>query len=172
LSKDGCELRFAVNYLAPFLLTHLLVPVLGRSEPSRIVNVSSAAQEAIDFDDVMLERSYDPWRAYGQSKLALTMFTFDMAEQLKEQEITANCLHPGSLLDTKMVRESFAAPLGSAESGAAVEIYVAITPHLEGRSGIYAIPEEKREARAHRQAYDPEARKKLLRIAEDLTGIG
>lgn len=170
LSADGYELRFAVNYLAPFLLTHLLLPVLRRSRPSRIVHVSSSAQERIDFDDVMLERGYDPWRAYAQSKLALTMFTFDIAEQLKEEEITANCLHPGSLLDTKMVRESFSAPLGSAESGAGAEIYVSTDPELEGRSGIYF--DEKREARAHVQAYDPEARKKLRMIGEMLTGTG
>jgi NAD(P)-dependent dehydrogenase (short-subunit alcohol dehydrogenase family) len=169
LSKDGHELCFAVNYLAPFLLTHLLTPVLKNGAPSRIVNVSSAAQERIDFDDVMLEVSYAPWRAYAQSKLALTMFTFDLAERVKHEEITANCLHPGSLLDTKMVRESNITPLGSAESGAEVEIYVATAPELQGKTGIYF--EEKHEARAHEQAYDTEARKRLWRLGESLTGI-
>jgi NAD(P)-dependent dehydrogenase (short-subunit alcohol dehydrogenase family) len=169
-SKDGHELRFAVNYLAPFLLTHLLIPVLVQSAPARIVNVSSAAQQGIDFDDVMLERSYDPWRAYAQSKLALTMFTFDIAQRLKEQEITVNCLHPGSLLDTKMVRESSMVPQGRAESGAAVEIYAATDPDLDGRTGIYF--EERREARAHPQAYDTAAREKLRLLGEKLTGIG
>lgn len=169
LSKDGHELCFAVNYLAPFLMTHLLIPVFKKGVPSRIVNVSSAAQERIHFDDVMLERSYDPWRAYAQSKLALTMFTFDMAERLKDDGITSNCLHPGSLLDTKMVRESSITPLGSAESGAEVEIYVATHPGLHGRTGRYF--EEKREARAHEQAYDTEARKTLWRLSEKLTGI-
>lgn len=170
LSQDGHELLFAVNYLAPFLLTHLLLPVLGESDSARIVNVTSAAQEEINFDDVMLERGYDPWRAYAQSKLALTMFTFDMAEGLKDRGITANCLHPGSLLDTKMVRESSVSPLGSAESGAEVEVYVAISPELEGRTGLYF--DRKTEARAHEQAYDPEARARLRRISEKLTEIG
>jgi NAD(P)-dependent dehydrogenase (short-subunit alcohol dehydrogenase family) len=170
LSKDGHELLFAVNYLAPFLLTHLLMPVLGNSAPSRIVNVSSAAQERIDFGDVMLARDYDSMRAYAQSKLALTMFTLDIAGRLKGQDITANCLHPGSLLDTKMVRESGASPWGSAESGAEVEIYVTTGSHLEGRTGIYF--KEKHESRAHEQAYEIEARKKLRRLSEKLTGVG
>jgi len=169
LSEDGHELLFAVNYLAPYMLTHLLIPLLSRSAPSRIVNVSSAAQEQIDFGDVMLERRYAPMQAYARSKLALTMFTFDLAERLNSREITANCLHPGSLLDTKMVKD-FAAPQGSAESGAEVEVYVATDPDLQGSTGIYF--EEKREARAHAQAYDPDARRKLARIAEKLTGFG
>jgi NAD(P)-dependent dehydrogenase (short-subunit alcohol dehydrogenase family) len=169
LSRDGHELLFAVNYLAPFLLTRLLLPVLGQSDSARIVNVTSAAQEEIDFDDVMLEKGYDPWRAYAQSKLALTMFTFDLAEDLKDRGMTVNCLHPGSLLDTKMVRESSVSPQGSAESGADVEAYVAIRPELEGRTGLYF--DRKTEARAHEQAYDPEARARLRRIGEELTGI-
>ena len=169
LSRDGHELLFAVNYLAPYLLTHLLMPVLRRSAPARIVNVSSAAQESIDFNDVMFARSYDPMQAYARSKLALTMFTFDMAEQFQPAEVTANCLHPGSLLDTKMVRD-FAPPQGSAESGAEVEIYVATAADLQGRTGVYF--EEKHPARAHDQAYDPEARQKLRRISAELTAAG
>ncbi|MEJ2168388.1 MAG: SDR family oxidoreductase [Desulfobacterales bacterium] len=168
LSKDGHELLFAVNYLAPYLLSHLLMPVLRRSAPARIVNVSSAAQESIDFNDVMLERSYDPMQAYARSKLALTMFTFDLAEQIQADEITSNCLHPGSLLDTKMVRD-FAPPQGSAESGAEVEIYVATASDLQGLTGVYF--EEKQAARAHDQAYDREARQKLRRIGKELTGF-
>jgi NAD(P)-dependent dehydrogenase (short-subunit alcohol dehydrogenase family) len=168
LSKDGHELLFAVNYLAPYLLSHLLMPVLRRSAPARIVNVSSAAQESIDFNDVMLERSYDPMQAYARSKLALTMFTFDLAEQIQTDEITSNCLHPGSLLDTKMVRD-FAPPQGSAESGAEVEIYVATASDLQGLTGVYF--EEKQAARAHDQAYDREARQKLRRIGKELTGF-
>jgi NAD(P)-dependent dehydrogenase (short-subunit alcohol dehydrogenase family) len=169
LSQDGHELMFAVNYLAPYMLTHLLIPLLEHAAPSRLVNVCSAAQEPIDFDDVMCERDYDPMRAYARSKLALTMFTFDLAEGLKDRKITANCLHPGSLLDTKMVKK-FAAPRGSAESGAQVEIYVATDPDLNGRTGMYF--DEKRQARAHEQAYDSGAREKLDRIAKSLTEIG
>ena len=82
LSRDGYELTFAVNYLSHFLLTTLLLPLLERSAPARIVNVASVGQRPVDFDDVMLERSYDPIRAYCQSKLAQIMFTFGLAEKL------------------------------------------------------------------------------------------
>ncbi len=170
LSRDGHELNFAVNYLAPFLLTQLLIPVLKNGAPSRIVNVSSAAQQRIEFDDVMLERGYDPYRAYAQSKLALTMFTFDLAERLKKDRITVNCLHPGSLLDTKMVRESGYAPRGSAESGAEVVVYIATSPELTDTTGRYF--EKKLLVPAHDQAYNHEARRKLRQLGERLTGIG
>jgi NAD(P)-dependent dehydrogenase (short-subunit alcohol dehydrogenase family) len=106
-SADGHELRLAVNYLAPLLLTTLLLPLLRRSEPSRIVNVASIGQAPVDFGDVMLERSYDGMRAYSQSKLALVMFTLDLAERLSADgaEVTVNALHPASLMNTKMVYE-------------------------------------------------------------------
>lgn len=170
LSADGHELCFAVNYLAPLLLTHLLVPLLQNAAPSRIVNVASAAQQPIDFADVMLERGYDPYRAYAQSKLALTMFTLDMADRLKEEGITVNCLHPGSLLDTKMVREGGYIPRGSAGSGAEVVVHIATSAELAGTTGQYfdrTVP-----ARPHGQAYAPEEREKLRRLAGQLTGIG
>ena len=99
-SIDGHELRFAVNYLASFLLTHGLLPLLQRSVPARIINVASVGQQPIDFDNVMLENDYDGLRAYRQSKLAQVMFTFDLAEDLKESGITVNCLHPASLMPT------------------------------------------------------------------------
>src|SRR5919106_3190686 len=102
-SADGHELRFAVNYLAPFLLTRRLAPLLVRSAPSRVVNVASAGQTRIDFDDVMLERRYSGSRAYGQSKLAQVMFTFDLAEELGDAGVSVNCLHPGTYMPTKMV---------------------------------------------------------------------
>src|SRR5439155_23773043 len=116
-SQDGHELRFAVNYLAPFLLTRLLQPLLVRSAPARIVNVSSAGQAPIDFDDVMLERGYDGVQAYCQSKLALVMFTFDVAEELRESGVTANCLHPGTYMPTKMVLAAGVTPQDSLERG-------------------------------------------------------
>ena len=102
-SEDGYELRFAVNYLAPFLLTRLLLPTLRQSAPARIVNVSSAGQAPINFLDVMLEQNYDGVQAYCQSKLALVMFTFDLAEELAGTGVTANCLHPATYMPTKMV---------------------------------------------------------------------
>jgi NAD(P)-dependent dehydrogenase (short-subunit alcohol dehydrogenase family) len=169
LSAQGFELRLAVNYLAPFLLTHLLLPALRRAPAARIVNVTSAAQQTIDFDDPMLTRHYSPMRAYAQSKLALTMFTFDLAETLRDTPITVNCLHPGTLLDTKMVREAFAAPLGNPRSGAEAEVHLATDPHLEAVSGKYFF--EKQEARAEAQAYDREARRKLRALSAGWVGL-
>jgi len=167
LSRDGYELRLAVNYLAPFLLTRLLLPLLRQPESARIVNVSSAAQQTIDFDDLMLEENYDPMKAYACSKLALTMFTFELAQRLEGAGITVNCLHPGSLLDTKMVRESFSSPWGSAQSGADVEIHVATAADLEGVTGKYF--DRNREGRAAGQAYDRKARETLWRLSEKYT---
>jgi NAD(P)-dependent dehydrogenase (short-subunit alcohol dehydrogenase family) len=167
VSSDGYELRFAVNYLAPFLLTRSLLPLLRRAAPARIVNVSSAAQEPIDFTDVMFTRQYDPMSAYARSKTALTMFTFELAKRLQKDGVTVNCLHPGSLLDTKMVRESFGTPWGSAESGAEVVKHMAVSPELEGVTGKYF--DRTREARASAQAYDREARRKLWRLSEKYT---
>jgi NAD(P)-dependent dehydrogenase (short-subunit alcohol dehydrogenase family) len=101
-SKDGYELTFAVNYLAHFLLTNLLLPLLRDSAPARIVNVASAGQSPVDFGDVMLERSYGGMRAYTRSKLAQIMFTFELAERLRGTGVTVNALHPASLMDTKV----------------------------------------------------------------------
>lgn len=168
LSRDGYELRFAANYLAPYLLTRLLLPALRRAAPSRIVNVASVGQSPIDFDDVMLERRYEGFRAYAQSKLALVMFTFDLAEELLGEDITVNCLHPGTLLDTKMVRESFGRPMGDVQTGADAVVYLATSPEVEGVTGKYF--DQKRQARADRQAYDREARRNLRRLSEELTG--
>jgi NAD(P)-dependent dehydrogenase (short-subunit alcohol dehydrogenase family) len=169
LSDQGYDLCLAVNYLAPFLLTHLLLPSLRMSRSARIVNVSSAAQEPIDFDDLMLSDNYSPLGAYARSKLALAMFTFELDERLREEHITVNCVHPGSLLDTKMVRRAFSNPQGSAESGADVEVYLATAPELEGVSGVYF--DRKERARAHAQAYDHPAREKLWQLSLELTDL-
>jgi NAD(P)-dependent dehydrogenase (short-subunit alcohol dehydrogenase family) len=168
LNQDGYELRFAANYLAPYLFTRLLLPALCRAAPSRIVNVASAAQNPIDFDDVMLERRYDGFGAYAQSKLALVMFTFDLAEELKGEDIAVNCLHPGSLLDTKMVREAFGRAMGDVQSGADAVIYLATSSEVEGVTGKYF--DQKQEARAHEQAHDGGARNNLRQLSEKLMG--
>ena len=168
-SKDGYELRFAVNYLAPFLLTRLLLPLLRESVPSRIVNVASAGQSPIHFDDVMLEQGYEGMRAYAQSKLALVMFTFDLAGELEGTGVAANCLHPASLMDTKMVFETFGSASSSVREGADATVRLAISPEVEGVTGRYF--DGQREARADVQAYDPEVRDRLRRLSEELTGL-
>lgn len=169
LSRDGYELRFAVNYLAPFLLTHLLLPCMRHTPPARIINVSSVGQSPLDFSDVMLERRYDPMEAYSQSKLALVMFTFDLAEALKEEQITVNCLHPASLMNTKMVDESFGYTMSTVEEGLGAVMYLATSPALDNVSGTYF--DQQREAQVHPQAYNLAARSQLRQISEHLTGL-
>ena len=170
-SADGHELRFAVNYLAPFLLTHLLLPPLQRSAQARIVNVASAGQAPIDFDDVMLERRYDGMRAYAQSKLAQVMFTFELAERLRADgvDVTVNALHPASLMNTKMVYESFGYTMSTIEEGVEATMRVAASPELDGVTGRYF--DRLREAQAHPQAYDEKARRRLWRLSEELVGL-
>ncbi len=168
-SRDGYELHFAVNHLAHFLLTRRLLPLLRRSAPARIVNVSSAAQAPIDFSDVMLERGYDPMRAYAQSKLAQVLFTFELAERLQAEDengVAVTALHPASLMDTKMVRENFGGPASSVEEGVEATLRLVASPELEGVSGRYF--QGRSEAPAHEQAYDPEARRRLWELSERL----
>jgi NAD(P)-dependent dehydrogenase (short-subunit alcohol dehydrogenase family) len=169
-SRDGYELRFAVNYLAGFLLTRILLHLIVRSAPGRIVNVSSAGQAPIDFDDVMLERSYSGVQAYCQSKLAQVMFTFDLAEELRDAGVTANCLHPGTYMPTKMVRAAGVTPATPLEKGVRAVRRLVVAPELDGVTGHYFDGE--REARAHQQAYDPAARERLRRLSEGLVGLG
>lgn len=168
-SQDGYELHFAVNYLAPFLLTHLLLPLLKEASTSRIVNVSSAGQHPIDFDDVMLEQSYSPQLAYNQSKLALIMFTFELADRLQGEQVTVNSLHPGTFLDTKLVKNAGITPRGKVEDGAEAVYYLATAPELDKVTGQYF--DQKRKAKALSQAYDSEARKKLWRLSKQFTGL-
>jgi NAD(P)-dependent dehydrogenase (short-subunit alcohol dehydrogenase family) len=165
LGKDGFETRFTVNYLAPFLLTHLLLQAIQKPDSSRIVNVASAGQSPIHFEDIMMDNSFDAVTAYARSKLALIMFTFDLAENLKTA--TANCLHPGTYLDTGMVREAGIHPLGTAQSGADALVYLATSPELKNISGKYFNIMS--EARANAQAYDKSARRKLEKIGMQLT---
>jgi NAD(P)-dependent dehydrogenase (short-subunit alcohol dehydrogenase family) len=169
VSADGHELRFAVNYLAGFLLTHLLLPLVTASAPARIVNVSSAGQQEIDFDDVMLTGGYSGTRAYRQSKLAQVLFTIDLAEALKPSGSTANCLHPSTYMNTTMVRQSGTTPISSVETGADAIMQLAVSPKLEGRSGLYF--NVMTEARADAQAYDAAARARLRALSLELTGL-
>ncbi|MBZ9896766.1 SDR family NAD(P)-dependent oxidoreductase [Mesorhizobium sp. BR1-1-6] len=168
VSADGYELRFAVNYLAGFLLTEELLPLLKASAPARIVNVASAGQQAIDFSDVMLTHGYSGVRAYCQSKLAQILFTVDLAEQLKGSGVTVNALHPASYMNTNMVREAGVTPWSSVETGAEAIVNVATSPALEGRSGLYF--DGLRESRADAQAYDARARQQLRDLSLDLVG--
>lgn len=162
-------MRFAVNYLAGFLLTRLLLPMVVASAPGRIVNVASAGQYPIDFDDPMLTTSYDGTRAYAQSKLAQIMFTIDLARELGGSGVTVNALHPATYMDTTMVRASGVTPVSTVEEGADAILNLAVSPALEGQSGRYF--DRKRQSRANAQVYDEEARDKLRQLSLQLTGL-
>lgn len=167
--KDGTETRFAVNYLAPFLLTNLLLPAIKNAAPSRIINIASAGQSNINLNDIMLEKNFDGVTAYTQSKLALIMFTIDIAEELKKDNITVNSLHPGTYLDTNMVREAGIRPHGPVQSGADAEVYLATSPELNSITGKYF--NVKKEAKALPQSYDATARKQLRDLTLKLCGL-
>lgn len=168
-SAEGFELRFTVNYLAGFLLTLLLLPLVKNSAPARLVNVSSAGQQPIDFDDVMLTGGYSGARAYCQSKLAQIMFTIDLAAALQGTGVTVTCLHPATYMDTSMVRRAGVTPLSTVEEGARAILNLATSPTVAGRTGLYF--HGLREARAHAQAYDADARRRLQALSLELTGL-
>jgi NAD(P)-dependent dehydrogenase (short-subunit alcohol dehydrogenase family) len=150
-SVDGLEMTFAVNYLAPFLLTNLLLDVLKASAPARIVNVSSAAHTSgsIQMDDLQAEKLYRPMRTYPQAKLAVVLFTYELARRLQGTGVTANCLHPGFVAtnfaqsDVRPAVRLLVKVIGSFgtshEKGAKTSIYLASSPEVEGVTGKYFV---------------------------------
>ena len=180
-TEDGLERTFAVNHLAPFLLTHLLLDRLRSSAPARVVTVSSGAQAMgrIDFDDLQGERSYSGQRAYNQSKLANVLFTYELARRLEGSGVTANVLHPGVVrtafgqedsrgwmrLMLPVVRPFMKTP----ERGAETSIYLASSPEVEGVSGRYfANSKPKTSSRA---SYDTAAARRLWEVSAGLVGL-
>jgi NAD(P)-dependent dehydrogenase (short-subunit alcohol dehydrogenase family) len=167
LSADGFEMHFAVNYLAGFLITHRLLPLLERGRSPRIVNVSSLSAAPIDFDDVMITRGYSGGRGYGQSKLAQVLFTKDLADELKPKGILAFALHPATFMDTTMVRTGGMTPRSTVDEGANAVMHAIAT--TDAPSGTYfngmAV------GNPHAQASDLEARRKLRELSMKLTGV-
>jgi NAD(P)-dependent dehydrogenase (short-subunit alcohol dehydrogenase family) len=168
-SADGIELRFAVNYLAGFVLTERLLPLLRRSAPARIVVVASLGQAALDFDDPMLESSlYEGRRAYAQSKLAQITYANELATRLgPDSGVTVNSLHPATFMPTKIVLDERGTSVDSLERGAEATLRLATSPALDGLSGRFFDRES--ESRAEPQAYDPEAQRRLRELSEKLT---
>ncbi len=169
VSADGYELRFAVNYLATFLLTLELVPLLRASAPARIVNVASIRQEPLDFDDLMLERNYSGVRAYEQSKLAEVMFGFELARRTPAAEITVNSLHPATYMPTKMVLKEVGDSIDSLEAGVAATLRLVGDQSLAATTGKFF--DRTREAKATAQAYDDAARAELWRRSLELVDL-
>jgi NAD(P)-dependent dehydrogenase (short-subunit alcohol dehydrogenase family) len=168
-SRDGHELRFAVNYLSGFLLAHLLLPLLKAAAPSRIVNVASLGQHPIDFDDVMITKGYNGARAYAQSKLAQIMFTVDLAERLSGSGVTVNSLHPATYMNTTMVRAGGVTPVSTVEQGGEAILHLVSGDDVAGKSGLFF--NGLNEARANPQAYDAAARQRLRALSLELTGL-
>lgn len=179
VSADGIEMTWAVNYLNVYLLTELLLDTARTSAPSRVVNVSSAmhSNAQLNFDDLQGARKYSGMKAYGQSKLALLMYTYDLARRLAGTGVTVNALHPG-FVASDMYRSSggFIKLLGpviklmavNPEVGAETSIYLAISPEVEGITGKYFV---KRQAVASADAsYDPAATARLMTLSAAMVG--
>lgn len=168
VSADGHELRMAVNYLAPVLLTRRLLPLLIASAPARIVNVGSIGQKPFDPDDLAFEHGYEGVAAYRRSKLALSAFSFDLADELSAQGegVTVNCLHPASLMPTAMVRESRVAPMSKLEDGVAATLRLITDPALADVTGEFFNGSHP--GRSLPEAYDPGFRSRLRAVTSDL----
>ncbi len=177
VTADGLEQTFEVNYLSGFLLTHLLLDLLKKSSPSRIVNVSSRAHEGstIRFEDLQGERRYSGYRAYGQSKLAQVLFTRELARRLEGTGVTVNACHPGvirtnlgmggSSVIVRFVRMFFKGP----ERGAETPIYLAVSPDVEGVTGKYFANKRIREP--SRAARDPDVARRLFDVSAELAHL-
>lgn len=170
LSEDGYEMTFAVNHLAHFLLTNLLLDLIIKSALARIINVSSIAHQraVLDFENLQGEKSYDGYGAYALSKLANVLFTYELADRLKDKDVTVNCLHPG-VIDTKLLRNNFAMKGASLKEGAATSVYLASSPEADGITGKYFINKE--ETPSSEISYNKQYQKRLWDISEKLTGL-
>ncbi len=165
VSKDGHELTFAVNYLAGYLLTHRLLPLIEKGRSPRIVNVSSRSAAPIDFADVMLERGYTGYRAYSQSKLAQVMFTVDLAAELAPR-VVVQAVHPATGMDTSMITSLGMTPRSTVSEGADAVMHAIAT---DGPSGSYFLGQTV--AAPHAQAADADARRQLREVSRRLTGL-
>lgn len=163
LSADGHELRLAVNYLAPVVLTRALLPTLATNAPSRIVNVGSVGQELLPFDDPEFTRGYSGFAAYCRAKFALAAHTFTLAEELAGTGVAVNVVHPATFMDTAMVREGGVAPWSTVADGAPGVLVPATREVGTGRFFDGTSP-----ARAHEATYDTDVRKQLLTLTDRL----
>jgi NAD(P)-dependent dehydrogenase (short-subunit alcohol dehydrogenase family) len=168
VSADGHELRFAVNYLAPVLLTRLLRPLLTESAPSRIVNVGSLGQVPFDPAEAEFEAGYSGVDAYRRSKLALAAFTFDLAGELPADQITVNCLHPATFMNTAMVTLGGITPVSTVEEGGEATMRLITDPALDAVSGQFF--DGLKNARALPQAYDRQFRRQLGEVTDRMLG--
>jgi NAD(P)-dependent dehydrogenase (short-subunit alcohol dehydrogenase family) len=170
LTEDGLETTFAVNHLAPFLLTHLLLDLLTKSAPARIVNVSSALHHSarVDLDDLQGEKRFSGFSAYCLSKFGNVLFTYELAERLAGTGVTVNALHPGGIA-TKLLRAASGSSGASLEEGAATPVYLASAPEVENVTGKYFV--RKQPASSAALTLDLKLRREFWAISERLAGI-
>lgn len=170
LTNDGFESTFAVNHLATFLLTHLLLPKLELSTQGRIVTVSSIAHSRgkLDFSDLQSERYFHGYTAYATSKLANVLFAYEMARRLSKSRVTSNALHPG-VISTKLLKSGFGTTGASLVQGAATSVKLAVDPALDSVSGKYFADE--REQASSATSHDRQLQTRLYDISAELLGI-
>jgi NAD(P)-dependent dehydrogenase (short-subunit alcohol dehydrogenase family) len=180
-TQDGFELQFGVNHLGHFLLTNRLLDLITKSAPARIINISSGAHKLgkIHFEDVNLKKNYTLWRAYSQSKLANILFTYLLAEKLKNKNVTVNTLHPGAVASnmginretgfgkaiTQALKPFFQSPAQAAEPVK----YLALSKDLEGVTGAYFHKHNR--VPSSKQSYDLDLAQKLWNLSEELLGL-
>jgi NAD(P)-dependent dehydrogenase (short-subunit alcohol dehydrogenase family) len=180
ITTDGYENTFATNYLAPFLLTNLQLDLLKTSAPSRIINVSSVGHYNghINFDDLNLEKEYGGWKAYGQSKLALVLFTHELARKLQHSGVTVNAVHPGTIATNIWTRPFGPAGfitalpklfMASPEKGAETIVYLASSPEAQSLSGEYL--EKLKVKKSSEESYDEEIAQRLWDVSAKLTHL-
>jgi len=170
LTVDGFETTFAVNHLAPFLLTNLLLDLLRRSAPARVITVSSMVHTRgkLDFDNLQAEKGFGGYSSYALSKLANILFTYELGELLAGTGVTSNCLHPG-VIGTKLLRAGFTTAGASTVDGAETLLYLATSPEVEGVTGKYF--QERQETPSSPATHDPVLRKRMWEISAQLTGL-
>ncbi|MDW7694716.1 SDR family NAD(P)-dependent oxidoreductase [Flammeovirgaceae bacterium SG7u.111] len=165
-NKDGLDMRIVVNYLAPYLLTKELIPLLNKGIEPRILNLSSAAQSSVDYDVLSGKKQEHEQEAYAQSKLALTMWSFYLAE--KVQNIAVIAVNPGSLLNTKMVMEAYGNSWSSADKGANILFDLAISDDYKNMTGAYYDNDTKGFEAAHSDAYDEVKIETLIKVTTSM----
>ena len=179
-TADGLERTLALNHLAPFLLTNLLLEMLKDNAPSRIITVSSEARRGaeIDFDDLQSERRYRGFPVYGKSKLANILFTYELAERLRGTGVTANCVHPGAVSTNFgtnnggfmiLLFRALKPFMRTPEQGADTLIYLAFSPDVEGVSGRYFA--DRKVISSSEEPHDVSARRRLWEESEELTNL-
>ncbi|WP_068475806.1 SDR family NAD(P)-dependent oxidoreductase [Saccharicrinis aurantiacus] len=165
-TKSGYELRFTVNYLAPYLLTKEVMPLLKKADHARIVNLSSAAQAPVAIDAAKGTRAISVNEAYAQSKLALTMWSFYLAN--KQDDISVIAVNPGSLLNTKMANEAYGQHWSPAEKGSDILYDLTLGKQYQGLTGKYYDNDNGEFARAHADAYNQDAINELIEETEQM----